>query len=1183
MPLPASSRNGHMIAQRFKLGDRVGDAARSTVHHMTDMVIGDELSVIKLLDMPQPPEALHAWFSGKVQELQKLRHPHIASWRDAGWSSRERAFYLVRPYLPTPLFNNIPEDLPRTMRELVSALVHLHEKNVIHGHIAPSNLFLDRQGKTQLADVGTTGLREGLSLELATNRGEPNDFAAPEQLSGTESPLTLCADVYALGCVFVCLAQGISSLLDIEGAFRKCTTSDLPWKDTVGSMLEQDPRKRIRSAALAESFEETPEGLPIHSLALTNAARSKIKAQYANGGNTDWDSDYDDFEELSDYVKQDLGPDTGYQVRLYAGTGKEGDDIVYLLGYSLEYYCIPESNYLVAMDAFPLSRTEENLEYSLLYESDWRPVEYSPNRPDPLLAQLLQRLNVKLPATGSEGFGSGVSYGNYNQDKPNHFELGEGNADPTNLDTETLARQWLSALKQKEGRLRQSGLAYSRFFTAKGSKSLKFELKISLPDDMNWDDEADIMAYSQEYDQHEAVLVGRLVEAGPRHIEIRADTKDRVAVPKSGRLVPNLDAELSMLSRQRDAVRKLMAGEVHNPLLGRIVMGLSESQSTELADLDCCQPWLSGDKKEAVRRSLAALQLFLIQGPPGTGKTAVIAEIVLQILKQDPDARILVTSQSNIAVDNALSRIEEAATESDWQVPVMIRHLSTAAEKKGTGSQKYTPPVQADRWRQRTRADVVASIAEMKHTVVQGQSDVDLVQALTPNATANSELWNWAQEARLLLQKVQELQEDCDVARRQAVENFTTDSIQTFAETQAALAEIRNEAQSWLQKLSAYVQPGSRQGSGNTPPTLKRLEEMARNSDDLAARFQEWQHVRDRQKILEEWERTVGARDFLGFIESQARVVGTTCQTSGNSKKVQPGEFSWVIVDEAGRATLPETLIPIIKGTRCVMVGDIRQLPPTVKDMDEEKDEHDNLERSLFQTLVESGSHDPTRITSLSTQYRMHPAIGGLIGQVFYEDGLKPGKPKEDFQGKYGWLYADRPQPVRWLDTSALSNARETKRGHSYFNSGEAQHIFQLLADLDNRAPKAADPISVGIISGYKPQVWEIQKRVDPAKRNWSHLCVEIATVDAFQGRECDVILYSVARSNPQHQIGFLRDARRLNVALSRARALLIIVGDVPMMDRSRSRQFENPFREVLRYMREHTEDCCIVPATPDP
>ena len=1180
MPLPTSSRNGHVIAQRFKLGDRVGDAARSTVHHMTDMVTGDELSVIKLLDMPQHSKALHAWSSGKVQELKKVRHPHIASWRDAGWSFRERAFYLVRPYLPTPLFKDIPEDLPRTMRELVSALVHLHEKNVVHGHIAPSNLFLDRQGKTQLADVGTTGLHEGLGLELATNRGEPNDFAAPAQLSGTGSPLTACADVYALGCVFVCLAQGVSSLLDIEGAFRNCTESDLPWKDTVGSMLEQDPKKRIRSAALAETFEETPEGLPIHSLALTNAARSKIKAQYAHDEDTDWDSDYDDFEALSDYVKQDLGPDTGYQVRLYAGTGKEGDDMVHLLGYSLEYYCIPESNYLVAMDAFPLSRTEENLEYSLLYESDWRPVEYNPKKPDPLLAQLLQRLNVKLPATGSRGLGGGVSYGDYYQGKPSHFELGEGNAVPTNLDTETLARQWLSALKQKEGRLRQSGLAYSRFSTVKGSKALKFVLTKSLPDDLNWDDEADIMAYSQTYGQHETVLVGRLVEAGPRHIEIRADTKDRVAVPKSGRLVPNLDAELSMLKRQRDAVRKLMAGEVHNPLLGRIVMGLSESQSTELADLNYFQPWLSGDKKEAVRRSLAALQLFLIQGPPGTGKTAVIAEIVLQILKQDPDARILVTSQSNIAVDNALSRIEEAATASDWQVPVMIRHLSTAAERKGTGSPEYTPPVQADRWRQRTRADVVASIAEMKHTVAQGQSDVDLVQALTPNATANSELWIWAQEARLLLQKVQELQEDCNVARRHAVKNFTTDSIQTFAEAQAALAETRNEAQSRLQKLSAYVQPESRQGSGKAPPAFERLVEMARNSDESATHFQAWQQVRGRQVILEEWERAVGAGDFRGFIESQARVVGTTCQTSGNPRKVQPGEFSWVIVDEAGRATLPETLIPINKGTRCVMVGDIRQLPPTVKDMDEEEGEHDHLEISLFQTLVESGSHDPTRISSLNTQYRMHPAIGSLIGHVFYEDGLKPGKSKEDFQGKYGWLYMDRPQPVRWLDTSDLSNARETKRGTSYFNTGEAQHILQLLADLNHRAPKAADPITVGIISGYEPQVREIQKRVDPAKRNWSHLDVEIATVDAFQGRECDVILYSVARSNPQHNIGFLQDARRLNVALSRARALLTIVGNVPMMNRSR--QIENPFREVLWYMREHTADCCIVPATPD-
>ena len=103
---------------------------------------------------------------------------------------------------------------------------------------------------------------------------------------------------------------------------------------------------------------------------------------------------------------------------------------------------------------------------------------------------------------------------------------------------------------------------------------------------------------------------------------------------------------------------------------------------------------------------------------------------------------------------------------------------------------------------------------------------------------------------------------------------------------------------------------------------------------------------------------------------------------------------------------------------------------------------------------------------------------------------------------------------------------------------------------------------------------------IDPTDRDrWRNIQVEIATVDSFQGRECDVVVYSTVRSNPNHRIGFLQDYRRINVALSRARELLVIVGDELMMETASVGADPNPFASVLAYIRTHEDDCQVIRA----
>ncbi|MCY4654888.1 MAG: AAA domain-containing protein, partial [Dehalococcoidia bacterium] len=128
---------------------------------------------------------------------------------------------------------------------------------------------------------------------------------------------------------------------------------------------------------------------------------------------------------------------------------------------------------------------------------------------------------------------------------------------------------------------------------------------------------------------------------------------------------------------------------------------------------------------------------------------------------------------------------------------------------------------------------------------------------------------------------------------------------------------------------------------------------------------------------------------------------------------------------------------------------------------------------------------------------------------------------------------------------------------------------------------KRSTSLLVGVISGYSAQVEHLTTLIDPDNGSrWRNLRIEIATVDSFQGRECDVVVYSTVRSNRDRRIGFLKDYRRINVALSRARDRLVIVGDNVMMEYATIGGEENPFTSVLEYMRDHSDECKIIPST---
>ena len=587
------------------------------------------------------------------------------------------------------------------------------------------------------------------------------------------------------------------------------------------------------------------------------------------------------------------------------------------------------------------------------------------------------------------------------------------------------------------------------------------------------------------------------------------------------------------------------------------------------ASLDYYQDFLSDDKKEAVSKAVSSNELFLIQGPPGTGKTAVIAEIVLQILRRNPDARILLTSQSNIAVDHALAQIATAAGETS---PYMIR----LGRSEKISDERWTIQGRASALRQEVREKCDAVLSELGKAERLARAEAGVAY---DDHSAKEGVTLWIERAKALVAELKEQERQLETAQRGRLASI----MQAFVSDR--LNETRKRLQDQFDALIGLMSLSIEYTGTNANEVLAQIiradASQTESEVDLTGQAAELNRVQELRRIVGEWNRVAWQTpDMQHLIVEQSNVVAATCLYSGGNRMPEV-TFDWAIVDEAGRATVPEVLIPIAKAERVILVGDERQLPPMVDDEisgDEPVRSSDDypLDTSLFQTLVEQAEQEGHwHLAALRRQYRMHPGIGDLISQVFYDSNLQQGREADDFP-TYDWLR----RPVCWLSTSALADKAESRRGQSFANFAEIDLIYQWLQDFEMECRQRNLRHEVGIISGYQAQVSELARRIDPDDSSrWQSLQIEVATVDSFQGRECDVVLYSTVRSNQRRNIGFLRDYRRLNVALSRAKNLLVIVGDDFMMRNAVTGTDENPFAKVLEHIRLHSEECEIIPA----
>ena len=286
---------------------------------------------------------------------------------------------------------------------------------------------------------------------------------------------------------------------------------------------------------------------------------------------------------------------------------------------------------------------------------------------------------------------------------------------------------------------------------------------------------------------------------------------------------------------------------------------------------------------------------------------------------------------------------------------------------------------------------------------------------------------------------------------------------------------------------------------------------------------------------------------------TEARVIACTL-VGAASRVLERKRFSSLFIDEAAQAIEAACWIAISRADRVILAGDHCQLPPTINCIEAARG---GLGRTLLEKVV---LHKPETVSLLKIQYRMHEDIMRFPSRWFYHDELEAA-PEVKYRG-----ILDFDTPASWIDTSELDlQEKAVAEGTGRLNTGEAELLVRELKNYMERIGIRRileEHIDFGVISPYRAQVHYLRHllKKEPFFRPCRRL-ITVHTVDGFQGQERDVIMISLVRANEKGQIGFLRDLRRMNVAITRARMKLLIWGEAVTLTR-------HPFyRELYEYI----------------
>lgn len=647
------------------------------------------------------------------------------------------------------------------------------------------------------------------------------------------------------------------------------------------------------------------------------------------------------------------------------------------------------------------------------------------------------------------------------------------------------------------------------------------------------------------------------------------------------------------------------------------------------------EPFLNNSQKDGIRKGSGTDDYTLILGPPGTGKTTVILQWVKYFVKQGK--RILVTSQNNKAVDNVLERLAKeddlecirVGNESKVSQSIhdlLIDNYATNIQKKllsrlddslkelqedlkyvtdikqvlpqykkdakeildfKESIEKIKTKLQKSTSKLEINNETIAKLDNVISTLSRELSEIDIFLKDYNNASSIKKILSYVNKVLSIISKKLKMSKKERLYKKlsktheknlpiiEDINNIKKD----LNEHENKLTQMQDLAQQTLPRIRESMLIKQKDFSAlyafdkEYNKVLENLEKVLNLHQKIEARASKWKEsINNRQQAL--------YRTLLEMVD----VVGATCIGINTNKEFSKIPFDVVIVDESGQIQLHNLIVPLSRAPKAILVGDHKQLPPIVnQEMVDELNENGYesmwMEKSWFELLWDKTPDD--RKAMLDTQFRSPSIISNYISSAFYENKYFAG------------VGMDKKEPVLdfckstlvFIDTSNSKNNLETTRDldgrlEVVGNQLETKIVETLVRNIVLEKPDIAKDNELGIIVPYANHVKQIQKALEAmVKRenlDMQNLSTRdmVASVDSYQGQERDIILFSFSRSNLKGTVGFLSDWRRLNVAMTRTKQQIIMIGNFNTLTKlARPGSKDEEFKIAMQKLKEHVRD----------